>query len=298
LHALTEHNLQLVARSVAYTIEAAVVFNDHAAAQESVARMALANSVESVSVFDTHGQRLAAWNHAGIGHADPARRVISRLLLNEPIAEPVSSEGAVVGEVRVQGSPDGLLGFFETGFLWIFACMILSVLATLYLSRRIFRTITAPLVELARVTHQVRTARSFGQRVPPARIADLDDLATDFNSLLDELEKWEAGMQRENRTLAHQANHDSLTGLPNRLFFEASLEQTLKRAAGDRLRFAVLFLDCDRFKDVNDTLGHGAGDRVLSTVALRIREQLRIGDIVARVGGDEFAALLEPLRDV
>ncbi|SEB17172.1 diguanylate cyclase [Paraburkholderia sartisoli] len=298
LRALAEHNLQLVARSMAYTIEAAVVFNDHAAAQDSLARMATANSVEAVSAFDSHGQRLAAWTRVGVDKEDPVRRVIRRWLLKEPVTEPVSSEGAVVGEVRVQGSPDGLLGFFEAGFLWIFACMILSMLGTLYLSRRIFKTITAPLVELARVTHQVRTARSFGQRVPPARIADLNDLATDFNSLLDELEKWEAGMQRENQTLAHQANHDSLTGLPNRLSFEASLDQALTRADGDRLRFALLFLDCDRFKDINDTLGHAAGDHVLATVARRIREQLRVGDIVARIGGDEFAALLAPLRDL
>ena len=144
----------------------------------------------------------------------------------------------------------------------------------------------------------MRTVRSFGQRVPPARIRELNDLASDFNGLLYELEKWEAGMQRENKSLAHQANHDSLTGLPNRAFFERRLAHDVEHAAREGERFAVLFFDADRFKEINDTLGHAAGDRVLSTLAARIRGQFRVGDIVARLGGDEFAALLAPLRNV
>ncbi|CAN7748145.1 GGDEF domain-containing protein [Caballeronia sp. LjRoot34] len=104
-------------------------------------------------------------------------------------------------------------------------------------------------------------------------------------------------MQLENKSLAHQATHDSLTGLPNRTLFERRLAHEVERATRDKQRFAVLFLDADRFKEVNDTMGHAAGDKVLVAVAARVREQLRAGDLVARLGGDEFAALLSPLRD-
>ncbi len=93
--------------------------------------------------------------------------------------------------------------------------------------------------------------------------------------------------------LAHQAFHDSLTGLPNRALFFDRLGQTLFRTQRDGSSCAVIFLDLDRFKDVNDTLGHDMGDQLLIAVATRLRDCLREGDTLARLGGDEFVVLLE-----
>ena len=97
--------------------------------------------------------------------------------------------------------------------------------------------------------------------------------------------------------LRHQAYHDELTGLPNRAAFGEALERRLE-AAGERRAdaFAVLFLDLDRFKDTNDSLGHSAGDELLVEAATRLRVCLRPEDTVARIGGDEFTALLEGVR--
>jgi diguanylate cyclase (GGDEF)-like protein/PAS domain S-box-containing protein len=91
--------------------------------------------------------------------------------------------------------------------------------------------------------------------------------------------------------LAHQAIHDPLTGLPNRMLFVERLERELARAAVNHERVAVLFLDLDRFKVVNDSLGHSAGDRLLVAVADRLSGAMRPSDIVARFGGDEFTIL-------
>ncbi len=91
--------------------------------------------------------------------------------------------------------------------------------------------------------------------------------------------------------LEHQALHDTLTGLPNRALFQDRLEQALNAAVRRRSTVAVLLLDLDRFKEVNDTLGHQAGDRLLQAVAERLQELLRESDTVARLGGDEFAVL-------
>jgi diguanylate cyclase (GGDEF)-like protein len=100
----------------------------------------------------------------------------------------------------------------------------------------------------------------------------------------------EAGLQ-------HIAFHDSLTGLPNRRRFHELLQHAVDRARGDvRAAFAVMFLDFDRFKLINDSLGHGAGDDFLVQVSRRIADHLRPGDIVARLGGDEFAVLVQRLE--
>src|SRR5690606_16238401 len=91
----------------------------------------------------------------------------------------------------------------------------------------------------------------------------------------------------------HQAITDHLTGLLNRQGFEVTLDEMFSRASRLGQQLACLFVDIDRFKWINDNLGHAAGDTVLCQVALRLRRQLRPGDTFARLGGDEFAILLQ-----
>ncbi len=96
--------------------------------------------------------------------------------------------------------------------------------------------------------------------------------------------------------LAHLARHDSLTGLPNRAYFADLLSSAIAKADRFGQEAALVFLDLDRFKQVNDTLGHSAGDALLRQVAQRLRASLREGDNLARLGGDEFALLLSGLQ--
>jgi diguanylate cyclase (GGDEF)-like protein/PAS domain S-box-containing protein len=113
----------------------------------------------------------------------------------------------------------------------------------------------------------------------------------------DELRRRIAERRTLQRRLEHRASHDRLTDLPNRAAFHENLGRALARARRRGGKVALLFLDLDGFKGVNDSLGHQVGDRVLVAVAERLKACLREADTAARLGGDEFAALLEDVSD-
>jgi diguanylate cyclase len=105
------------------------------------------------------------------------------------------------------------------------------------------------------------------------------------------------GLEAANRQLRHLATHDALTGLPNRVLFEDRLAQAIAHADRDRQQCAVMVLDLDRFKLVNDSLGHRAGDELLNEVARRLSGIMRSVDTVARMGGDEFVLIVNSTSD-
>lgn len=120
-------------------------------------------------------------------------------------------------------------------------------------------------------------------------ITDADGKITHFISVQDDVT---AQVEAE-EAIRHMATHDPLTDLPNRRVFLEHLEQAIARAHRGGGSLGVLMMDLDRFKDVNDTLGHPAGDQLLREVAARLRSRMRGTDIVARLGGDEFAVIVD-----
>jgi diguanylate cyclase (GGDEF)-like protein/PAS domain S-box-containing protein len=103
--------------------------------------------------------------------------------------------------------------------------------------------------------------------------------------------------KRAEQELRYLANYDTLTGLPNRTLLSERLARAVVRARRNETRIAVLFLDLDRFKDINDSLGHSAGDRILKSAAARLLATVRESDTVARLGGDEFTVVLEDIHE-
>ena len=126
-----------------------------------------------------------------------------------------------------------------------------------------------------------------------ARVDGGDDQGPLFYSFVRDIEE----RLRSQEQLAHLAYHDALTGLPNRSMVEQQLDLSLARARRSDEAVALMFVDLDDFKEVNDRLGHAAGDRLLTAVSNRLRSVLRDSDILARQGGDEFLVLLSDLGD-
>ncbi|MDQ7043000.1 MAG: diguanylate cyclase, partial [Sulfurimonas sp.] len=103
-------------------------------------------------------------------------------------------------------------------------------------------------------------------------------------------------LKKQRNKLYHLANHDQLTGLPNRVLFYDRLKQAIEQAKRNSSKIALLFIDLDHFKEINDSLGHNIGDEILKAVAKRLSEIVRAEDTVARLGGDEFTVILKGLN--
>lgn len=294
LRLYADHNLELVARAISYTSEAAVVFDDEEAAKDALETITSREDIASASIVLPDGQVLASWRRAITTPWTTLEQHLARLILPGPVEVAMVRESREIARVHLVGHGQYLLHFLLQTLLATLVRLLLSILGALHVARRMQRSITAPLKALAEVAYSVSRQRALKQRVPAANIAELHALGEDFNTLLDELEAWQAHQKRENASLLHRATHDALTGLPNRALFEARLGQAIQ---GDQERFALLYLDCDRFKQINDTLGHGVGDEVLIALARRVQHQLRPLDLVCRLGGDEFVILLAPILD-
>ncbi|MFN3796238.1 MAG: diguanylate cyclase domain-containing protein [Sphingobium yanoikuyae] len=285
-------NLTLIAQTVAYTVEPALVFDDVDAARQGIATVAASESVRSVELHDRHGRLIAAWNRPDRGMAGNLSRIVDALFWPSPVRVPVHHGPVVVAEVQVFGDAGGLGRYILSGVATALACLGLTIVATQLLARRLQRDVTGPLAHIAQVAHAVRTDRQFDRRVPVAGIHEVDQFARDFNALLDELDEWHTGILNENRILERQATRDPLTGLGNRAMFERELAATMAQADEGDTSFAVIYVDVNRFKQVNDSHGHDAGDVMLIVIAARLRMALRPGDMAFRLGGDEFALIL------
>jgi len=297
LRAYMIDNLSLSAHNIAYTVEAAVVFNDSEAANEALSQMAGNHLLASAQVIDRDGNEIARWQEKPDNAGIAIERLLAGLLLSRPAVEDIRHNGQHIGQVKLYASGQNLLIFLLSSL----ACGLISLLLCRFIASRLShqasRAIVAPLQHLAEIASRARRERQFGQRVAPQQIAELQSLGDDFNALLAELESWRQQMQSDNEQLDFKANHDPLTGLANRAQFENRLASAFLHAKEKDERLALFFIDADRFKSINDKLGHEAGDAVLCAIAARLRATVRESDLVARLGGDEFAVLLPHLGD-
>lgn len=186
---------------------------------------------------------------------------------------------------RTQALTDSSLATARLLVMALLAAMLLGLVGYVSLDRAILRPLRLLAVDL---------------KASVRRPIDPDEWATSVVETRDLLDAF-AAMQREVRAreaaLDHLAHHDPLTGLPNRILFRSRLADALSEAQRDGMLVGVLFMDLNRFKQINDSYGHAAGDLMLVEISDRLRRIFRVEDTVARLGGDEFAIMLQGLHD-
>lgn len=170
--------------------------------------------------------------------------------------------------------------------------VLFSSVAALLLAILFARALTRPLQILTHAaTHFF--AESASEALPLKRNDEIGMLARCFDRMRREIRSQVDALHDKQHQLAHLANHDVLTSLPNRMLFMQKLDAAVHDATANGERLAVLFVDLDRFKQINDQFGHSFGDTVLVAVAHRLQHVLSKGHTVARLGGDEFVVLVE-----
>jgi diguanylate cyclase (GGDEF)-like protein len=292
LHQQMLAHLHSLAQITAIESQPALIFEDDASANDVLRAIPAAEGVSQADLFDAKGRLRAHTVNAPHG-------VVGRLasyLGDEQVTANVTADRRTIGSVRLQsGQEHMLLAFFGLIAADIVVVTFIGLLS-LVVSRRNTLRITRPLTQLRTLMHQATEQRDFTQRAPEADIAEVDDLRTQFNGLLDEIVHRDQVLRTNNQVLQRLAFHDPLTGLPNRAMFEPALDATLSECAGAGTKAALLYLDIDSFKTINDTFGHDTGDRLLTTIADRLRVWLPEGAMAARLGGDEFVVLISPLQ--
>jgi diguanylate cyclase (GGDEF)-like protein len=198
----------------------------------------------------------------------------------------------------------------KRGITWAWLTLAVTEIVLFVLSfmvaRNFFKVITRPINTLVHATRMIASG-NLGYTIDYQDKTEFGELASHFNTMSLSLKNGYAKLEHEiadrlkaEEQLAHDAFHDAMTGLPNRALFMDRLEHviTASHRRNAAPYYAVLFLDMDRFKIINDSLGHTIGDQVLVMVGRKLADCIRPGDTVARLGGDEFAILLKDIGEL
>lgn len=208
--------------------------------------------------------------------------------IGQPISVASNEKGFILGLAQPLAAVVEQADALGTVILQIVlgTCLVCVLLAAL-----VARAVTRPINSMSAAVEGFADDDST-KDLPVRRRDEIGTLARSFGRLRTQITQQLAELQQSRAELEHLAQHDTLTGLPNRALFNDRMELALASARRDKARLALLFIDLDRFKPINDTLGHAAGDLILRGISDRIRAHVRQSDTAARIGGDEFVVLL------
>ncbi len=296
--------LQIMAQDLSGNCAATLIFDDVQAAREILQSLQSKHQIVASEIY-RHGGRLFAQYR----RTEPAiqRATTSFPLLGNqghlftarhlevvwPIVHDKENLGTLYIQAELGAINRTLLRYIGFGLLGLMGASILAWI----LAARLQVIISHPIEQLAAAMKNVSKERNYSRRVKMERKDELGSLIDNFNEMLGQIQRQDHELQQKQGRLDYLAHHDTLTGLPNRLLFHDRLSHAISKARRTKQTVALLFLDLDRFKNINDSLGHEIGDQVLCQVARRLEALVRDSDTLARLGGDEFVIALEQAKE-
>ena len=290
----------------------ALLFNDERAGQTILASLEKIPAVRYVQILDSRKAIFATYTREGqssdisLSDIEPGYYFTNDNLY---LTQEITLEQDVLGYILLSADTLSLQGQqrrYGQMVLWVF---LLGSLLAYLLNWRMQKRLQSPIKRLIRLVDYVAKEGRYDQRIFNRREDEIGRLVNGVNSMLDTIEDHQFKLSEHSEHLEgivalrteqlyERANFDALTQLPNRHSLTDKIAQAIERAKDKNSNLALMFLDLDRFKVINDSLGHFMGDKLLIEVAKKIQQRIKDGDVVGRWGGDEFVILIENPQDI
>lgn len=302
-------NLQGKARLIAATSRSALLFGDNDAATGILSSLQAFPATQYALLLDQDKQIFASYrrsegvNLPAVNQLPDYPEADNRLY----VYHPVRLDNEVVGYVIIESDTTALTDQRLNYILILCLVFVVSIAVSFFLHWRLQAFLAAPMNKLVELVGYVARNRRYNRRIRVKGSDELGTLITGVNSMLDTIEDHEKQLHAHSERLEslvalrteqlfNRANYDALTQLPNRHLLVDRLNHGIDNASRENSQMALMFLDLDRFKYINDNLGHAVGDDLLVKVAEKLSSVVRKADSVCRWGGDEFIILLEHLH--
>ncbi|UCC55729.1 MAG: EAL domain-containing protein [Gammaproteobacteria bacterium] len=314
-------NLHTLAKVIASNNSTALLFDNKKAADENLTFLKHHAHIQTAAIYEKNSERFAAYIKPGVNVAfpDPGLQPENIFFWKSyvELITPIVQDNEQIGHAYIRSDIKQVKErlFWYLGIVTL--VITISLLIAYLLSTRLQRFITDPILNLSATARQVTTDKNYSLRASGSGRDELGKLVMDFNEMLDQIQirdnelkvhKLEleervakcttqldiARKKAESvaKRMEYHAHHDDLTGLPNRILLNDRINKSLAHARREQSIMGLLFLDLDRFKIINDSLGHAVGDQLLKVISKRLKNCVREEDTVARLGGDEFMILL------
>jgi diguanylate cyclase (GGDEF)-like protein len=292
------NRLRAHADVLAVSLAPAVAAGNQAAIEQTLRGLSALTEIDNARVVDLGGRLVAEYTR------DPATERMRAPVLRQ--RRDVRAGGQVLGQVELTTARRAIRELIAESSAVTAATVGVCLVFAYALAARLQRLMSRPVAQVAEAARRVSAERDYSLRVDYDGRDEFGRLTDAFNGMLEQVQRRDQELEEQvrgrteelvrlNERLKHQAYHDALTKLPNRALFDDRLTLAIAQSERDDSKVAVMFLDLDNFKAINDSLGHDYGDELLRQVALRIRNAVRRIDTVARLGGDEFTVVLTKL---
>ena len=289
---------QTLTKILAKNIAPALLFDDSKNIKESLLSLSYEKRVKQAFAMDDKWKLLGAYSRDN----SPTNTILSSLNSETPqfwdgwdlyTISSINIDNKDIGSLVVITSMNEFVMHIAREAFFISLFIIFGVVLAYKYHTILSKEILTPISKLNESTNIIIETKALTARVGVYNNDEIGELAKNFNVMLDKLYQSHDELNKQKDLMAYKAHHDELTGLPNRALFNDRLEFALIKASRKESVVAVFFLDLDRFKEINDTYGHDAGDEVLKVFAQRLKESIRAEDTLARMGGDEFMIIIE-----